>query len=115
VVSLVRKLLRLRRNRPQLRAGQYFFFNHWERYQSRGVLLFARYDDTACTLVAVNTADTEQTVPFWFPIAGDYAEELHGGDLGLKAVGALQETPLSIPSNYGRIWTALTPSGLLMR
>jgi maltooligosyltrehalose trehalohydrolase len=64
VVSLVRKLLRLRRNRPQLRAGQYFFFNHWERYQSCGVLLFARYDDTAYTLVAVNTTDTEQTVPF---------------------------------------------------
>lgn len=109
VVSLVRKLLRLRRERPQLRRGQYFFFNHWDRYQSRGVLLFARYDDTNYTLVAVNTTDTDQTVPFWFPIAGDYAEELHGGDLGLKNVGVLQETPLSIPSHYGRIWTALTP------
>ena len=109
VASLVRKLLRLRRDRPQLRHGQYFFFNHWERYQSCGVLLFARYDNTAYTLVAINTTDTDQTVPFWFPIAGDYAEELHGGDLGLKAVGALQETPLSIPSHYGRIWTALTP------
>jgi maltooligosyltrehalose trehalohydrolase len=106
VVSLVRKLLRLRRDRAQLRQGSYFFFNHWERYQSRGVLLFARYNDTDYTVVAVNTTDTEQTVPFWFPIAGDYAEELHGGDLGLKAVAALQETPLVIPSHYGRIWTS---------
>jgi maltooligosyltrehalose trehalohydrolase len=109
IASLIRKLLRLRRERPQLRTGRYFFFNHWDRYQSRGVLLFARYDDSNYTLVAVNTTDTEQTVPFWFPIAGDYAEDLHGGDLGLKAVAALQETPLSIPSHYGRIWTALTP------
>jgi maltooligosyltrehalose trehalohydrolase len=108
VVSLVRKLLRLRRERAQLRRGSYFFFNHWERYQSRGVLLFARYNDTDYTVVAVNTTDTEQTVPFWFPIAGDYAEELHGGDLGLKAVAALQETPLLIPSHYGRIWTSPT-------
>jgi 1,4-alpha-glucan branching enzyme len=66
VVSLVRKLIRLRRERAQLRQGSYFFFNDWERYQSRGVLLFARYNDTDYT-GAVNTTDTEQTVPFWFP------------------------------------------------
>ncbi len=108
VVSLVRKLIRLRRERAQLRLGRYFFFNHWERYQSHGVLLFARYNDTDYTVVAVNTTDAEQTVPFWFPIAGDYVEELHGGDVGLKAVAALEETPLTIPSHYGRIWTSPT-------
>ena len=108
VVALVRKLLCLRRDRPQLRRGRYFFFNHWERYQSRGVLLFARYHDTNYTLVAVNTGDTDHTVPFWFPIDGDYTEELHGGNLGFKAVVALQETPLMIPSHYGRIWTSPT-------
>ena len=56
----------------------------------------------------MNTTGAGQTVPFWFPIGGDYAEELHGGDLGLKAVVAFQETPLTIPSHYGRIWTALS-------
>jgi hypothetical protein len=90
-----------------VRQGSYFFFNHWGRYLSRGVLLFARYSGSRYTLVAVNTSDTDQTVPFWFPIGGDYIEELHGGDRGLKAVVSLQETPLSIPSHYGRIWTAL--------
>ena len=80
-MSLVRKLIRLRRERAQLRLGRYFFFNHWERYQSNGVLLFARYNDTDYTVVAVNTTDAEQTGPFWFPIAGDYVEELHGGDV----------------------------------
>jgi maltooligosyltrehalose trehalohydrolase len=109
LVTLVRKLLRIRRARPHLRQGSYFFFNHWDRYLSRGVLLFARYSGSRYTLVAVNTTDTDQTVPFWFPSGGDYVEELHGGDRGLKAVVSLQETPLSIPSHYGRIWTALTP------
>jgi len=108
VITLVRKLLRLRKERAHLRRGAYFFFNHWDRYLSRGVLLFARYDKTHYTLVAVNTTGAGQTVPFWFPIGGDYAEELHGGDLGLKAVVAFQETPLTIPSHYGRIWTALS-------
>ena len=107
LVTLVRRLLRIRRARMQVRQGSYFFFNHWDRYLSRGVLLFARYSGPQYTLVAVNTTDTDQTVPFWFPIAGDYVEELDGGEYGLKAVVSLQETPLSIPSHYGRIWTAL--------
>ena len=55
----------------------------------------------------MNTSDAEQTVPFWFPIAGDYAEELHGGGLGLKAFAALQQVTLTIPSHYGRIWTRI--------
>ncbi len=64
LVTLVRKLLQLRRLRSQLRRGTYFFFNDWDRYLSRGVLLFARYSGSEYTLVAVNTDDTDQTVPF---------------------------------------------------
>jgi len=105
-VGLVRKLLSIRRNRPHIRRGAYFFFNNWERYQSLGILLFARYNETQYSLVAVNTGDTDQTVPFWLPIGGDYAEELHGGDLDLHGVAAMQQTVLTVPSYYGRIWTA---------
>ena len=54
-------------SRPQMRTGRYFFFNDWDRYQSRGVLLFARYAGAQYTLVALNIGDAEQTVPFWFP------------------------------------------------
>ena len=108
LVTLVRRLLRIRQERQHVRQGTYFFFNHWDRYLSRGVLLYARYSGSQYTMVAINTTDSDQTVPFWFPIGGDYIEELHGGELGLKAVVALQETPLSIPSHYGRIWTALS-------
>ena len=105
IVRLVRALLRIRNARPHLRTGTYFFFNHWERYQQKGVLLYARYDGPSYTLIAVNTSDSDQTVPFWFPVGGDYIEELHGGTLDLHGVAPLTETALTIPSNYGRIWT----------
>jgi maltooligosyltrehalose trehalohydrolase len=106
IVKLVRKLLRIRAARGHIRRGAYYFFNHWDRYLKFGVLLFARHDGSQYTLVAVNTGDSDQTVPFWFPIAGSYNEELHGGELGLKNIVALQETQITVPSHYGRIWTA---------
>jgi maltooligosyltrehalose trehalohydrolase len=105
IVSLVRKLLRIRRLRHHIRLGTYFFFNDWDRYQRLGVMVFARYDGAQYTLIAVNIGDTDQSVPFWFPIAGDYVEELHGGALDLKSVPALQQVWLNVPSHYGRIWT----------
>jgi len=107
VVKLVRKLLRTRRDRPHLRRGAYFFFNDWDRYLSKGLLLFARYNGSAYTLVAINTSDSNQTVPFWFPIGGNYVEELHGGELDLSGIVPLHETSLTVPSHYGRIWTAI--------
>ncbi len=107
LITLVRKLLRIRARRSQIRRGAYFFFNDWDRYQRNGILLFARYAGAQYSLIAVNTGDTEQTVPFWFPIGGDYTEELHGGGLGLKAIVPLQETPIVVPPHYGRIWTAI--------
>jgi hypothetical protein len=72
--KLVRKLLRIRRNRPQLRSGACYFFNDWDRHLSKGLLLFARYSGPAYTLVAINTSDVDQTVPFWFPIGGNYSK-----------------------------------------
>ncbi|MBB3407441.1 hypothetical protein FHT87_001341 [Rhizobium sp. BK316] len=36
---------------------------------------------SAYTLAAINTGGTTRTLPFWFPIAGDDIEELHGGAL----------------------------------
>jgi maltooligosyltrehalose trehalohydrolase len=109
LVKLVRKLLRIRKNRPHLRHGAYFFFNDWDHYLSKGLLLFARYNGSAYSLVAINTSDSDQTVPFWFPIGGSYVEELHGGELNLNGIVPLQETSLTVPSHYGRIWTAIRP------
>jgi hypothetical protein len=73
------------------------------------VLPFARYDGPAYTLVAINVGDADQTVPFWFPIGGNYLEELHDGALNLSGIAPLQETQLTIPSHYGRIWSAVGP------
>lgn len=104
IISLVRKLMKLRRTKRQFQTGSHFFYNHWERYQSKGVLLFARYNDAAFSLVALNFSDNDQDVPFWFPVSGDYTEELHGLD-NLLGVNALQECRIVVPGNYGRIWT----------
>jgi maltooligosyltrehalose trehalohydrolase len=109
LIKLVRSLLRLRRDLPQLRSGAHFFFDDWDRYQSKGLLLFARYTSSSYTLVALNTGDADQTVPFWFPFGGRFREELHGGALDLAGVQAWQPTNLTIPSNYGRIWTSAGP------
>jgi maltooligosyltrehalose trehalohydrolase len=106
LVNLVRKLLRIRRERAHLRTGQYFFFNDWGRYQEKGVLLFARYDGAQYSLIAINTSGADQRIPFWFPVGGNYIEELHGDALGLTGIVPLQETWLDVPSHYGRIWTA---------
>ena len=109
IVTLIRKLLRIRRQRAHIRQGTYFFFNDWDRYQGRGVLMFTRYEGAAYTLIGVNTSDADQTVPFCFPIGGNYLEELHGGSLNLNNVPSLQEFALTIPSHYGRIWTTAAP------
>lgn len=87
----------------QFRVGDYFFFNDWGRYASKGVLACARWTQGRYSLLLVNTTDQEQWVPFWFPIAGNYREELHGGTL--DGVVANQERWLQVPSNYGRVWS----------
>lgn len=103
-VRLVRNLLELRRRLPQLRSGGHFFHNDPGRYQDRRVLIFSRSTDEGDhTLVALNFGDSDQTVPFTFGRGGKYREELHGHDLTDVADG--QERWLTIPSNYGRIWT----------
>jgi hypothetical protein len=70
-----------------------------------GILLFARYDGARYTLVGVNVGDTDQRVPFWFPVAGDYVEELHSGALDLKNIPALQQVWL----NTLALWSNLDP------
>jgi 1,4-alpha-glucan branching enzyme len=112
LISLVRKLIKLRREKPQfreLRDDSYYFYDHYERYQSKNVLLFSRRDEKNFSLVALNFGNSAQTVPFWFPMSGDYEEELHK-EKNLSQVQRLEKRDLTIPSNYGRIWTLKTSS-----
>ncbi|MBW4614458.1 MAG: alpha-amylase [Desmonostoc vinosum HA7617-LM4] len=104
VISLIRKLIQLRRQRSQFTEGEHFFYENYERYQSKNVLMFSRKYANKFSLIALNFGDSNQSVPFWFPIAGDYLEELHGQN-NLIGVPQLSEYWVSIPSNYGRIWT----------
>jgi len=105
-VGLVRRLLALRRNGREFRSGAYFFYNEFERYQAQSVLLFSRYENERFSLVALNFGDVERTVPFWFPMSGDYIEQPHDNpDDRRLAVAALAEQQLTIPSNYGRVWS----------
>ena len=105
-ITLVRKLTTLRRDRSELRRGNYYFYNDDLRYQFKGLLLFSREDAGRFTLVALNFSGAEQTVPFWFPVAGTYREQLHdrAEDI-LAGVAALEERQITVPGNYGRIWS----------
>jgi hypothetical protein len=107
-LRLVRALLALRKRHAHLRRGAHFFFNEPDRYQRHGVLLFARWDSEAYSLIALNFSDVDVTVPFWFPISGQYEEALHGEPHNLTDVREHEQRFLQIPANYGRIWTVRT-------
>lgn len=106
-IALVRKLLKLRQHGSQFRRGGHFFYNHYDHYQSKNIILFSRMHDRNFSLVALNFSDMDQVIPFDFPVSGDYREELHEKD-NLKDVICGEETLLTVPSNYGRIWTLET-------
>jgi 1,4-alpha-glucan branching enzyme len=113
MVSLTRKLVRLRRDRTEFRRGQHYFYNHFDHYQSKNVLLFSRQCGSNFSLVALNFGDQQQSVPFTFPVGGDFQEALHGdedGQLNLKGIASGDDLWLTVPSNYGRVWTSrVTP------
>ena len=102
LVGLTRNLLSLRKNCPELRRGSHYFHNDYERYLSRGILLFQRDSEGAISLIAVNFTNNEQRVPFVFSRAGNYTEQLHNEDNFAVVEGEARW--LTIPSNYGRIW-----------
>jgi len=68
------------------------------------VLLCSRAAGQSFSLVALNFTDQDQTVLLPFPLAGDYLEELHG-ERNQTGLAANEERWVTIPSNYGCIWT----------
>lgn len=103
-VNLVRKLSQIRKEKSQFRQGQYYFYNHYDNYISKNVLLFSREHNGNFSLVGLNFSDEDQEVYFPFPKSGKYREELHELD-NLDNVIAGSECKLNIPSNYGKVWT----------
>jgi len=102
LVKLTRNLVSLRKNCAELRRGSHYFYSDYERYLSRGILLFHRETDDAMSLIALNFTDTEQAVPFRLTRTGSYREQLHGQDNFVATEE--EERRLTVPSNYGRIW-----------
>jgi maltooligosyltrehalose trehalohydrolase len=107
LVRLTRKLVDLRRRCEELRRGSHYFHNDYDRYLSRGLLLFTRGTAAATSLVALNFTDADQSVPFKFERGGSYVEQLHGLDSFVAGPG--EERWLTVPSNYGRIWRSTGP------
>ncbi|HII06693.1 MAG TPA: alpha-amylase [Methanotrichaceae archaeon] len=103
MISLVRSLIKMRRQ-PQFLRGKHMFYNDRDRYQSKGVLIFSREEENLFSLVALNFTDQDKQVEFQFPFNGDYVEELHGFDNLEDVVGGAW-TSFVVPSNYGRVWT----------
>ena len=103
LIRLVRKLTRIRQGGAQFRGGDHFFYTD-DRFVSRGLLLFHRSMGPTFSLVALNFTDGDQPVSFNFPVAGDYVEQVEGPQ-NLPGVQANVPTAITVPSNYGCIWT----------
>lgn len=108
MANLVRKLVKIRVRNEQFRSGEHFFFNDQDRYISKNVMVFSRRWGNNFSLTALNFGDQEQTVPFTFPMDGNYMEEIHGregADINLWNIQSGREIDLDVPGNYGRVWS----------
>lgn len=108
IIELIRKLIKLRINNSQFRNGDHYFYNDFNEYQSKNVMIFSRKNDTKFSLIAINFGNEDQKIHFTFPYSGNYHEELHGlenANLNLNNINSNNEVLLDIPSNYGRIWS----------
>jgi len=104
IVELVRKLTKIRLAGAEFRGGAHFFYNDYDRFNSKGLLAFSRQSGSAFSLVVVNFTDQTQATSFAFPIGGNYVEKLDGRQ-NLANVAQNSDQPISVPSNYGCIWT----------
>ncbi len=102
--NLIRNLIKIRRQNPQLKYGESYFHNDYNNFQSKNVLIFQRNYDQNLSIVFLNFSDQEKTVPFTFEFSGNYVDELPGYEsLGEIAKGEVRN--INIQSNYGRICT----------
>ena len=105
IIRLLRKLTKIRLGGAQFSDGQHFFYNDYNNFNSKGLLAFSRQVGNTFSLVVVNFTNQEQTTSFAsFPTSGNYVEEIEGGQ-NLNGVVAGAAQTISVPSNYGCIWT----------
>ncbi len=104
IIRLVRKLTKIRRGGAQFTEGDHFFYNDDNNFNFKGLLAFSRQLNNAFSLVVVNFTDQPQTASFTFPVAGDYVEQIEGTQ-NLHGVVAGVAQQLTVPGNYGCIWS----------
>lgn len=103
MIRLYRKVLALRNEEEIFRRGEYYFYNDWNKYQGKGLLVFSRKLGGKSAIVALNFSDADQYAEISFDAEGDYVELLHGAD-NLRGVNSGESRVLMIPGNYGKVW-----------
>jgi maltooligosyltrehalose trehalohydrolase len=116
VITLIRKLIRLRRNHAQFRWGNHYLYNEGKDYsftdpdQPQSIIVCSRKYENAFSLIALNFADGDTEIEFEFPYAGEYREMLNHwqkpDSFHLDRGGSKQR--ITIPSNYGVVWTVIS-------
>jgi glycosidase len=104
IIRLVRKLTKIRRGGTQFSEGQHYFYNDYNNFNSKGLLAFSRQLGNTFSLIVVNFTDQQHSTSFTFPINGNYVEEIEGAQ-NLPGVVSGAAQALTVPSNYGCIWT----------
>jgi maltooligosyltrehalose trehalohydrolase len=105
IIRLVRKLTKIRSGGAQFSDGQHYFYNDYNNFNSKGLLAFSRQLGNTFSLVVVNFTDQQQSTSFsLFPTSGNYVEQIEGTQNLIGVVAGAAQT-LSVPSNYGCIWT----------
>lgn len=102
---LVRRLLAIRKAGNQFRRGHYNFHGDQYGYAESGLLIYCRHIDDTDSVVAVNFTDAEVTTKFIFAKSGNYCEEIYPGSNDLNNITAGNPVNITIPSNFGRVWT----------
>ena len=100
----MRKLTKIRRAGAQFSDGQHYFYNDYNNFNSKGLMAFSRQLGNTFSLVVGHFTGQEQATSFTFPTSGNYVEQIEGAQ-DLAGVVAGEAQPLSVPSNYGCIWT----------
>jgi maltooligosyltrehalose trehalohydrolase len=103
-IALMRLLINIRRQRPQLRYGEGYFYNDYTNYQSKNVLVFHRKYGQNFSLILLNFSNQDQNVPFTFNFPGTYVDELPGYE-NLGEINSGEVRNINVHGNYGRICT----------
>ncbi len=104
IIRLVRKLTKIRRGGEQFTDGSHYFYNDDTNFNSKGLMAFSRTRENTFSLIVVNFTDLPQTASFAFPLSGDYVEQIEGMQNLAGVIAGVAQT-LTVPSNYGCVWT----------